>query len=104
MQERVKRQPNHWMKYVDADREPDQDALVGWDNGFDRKELTFDALVENGTPYGRYAYDYSRNRLTAQDKYAMNKNASRGTGQYKSSRDDGRRGYDRDDKRQRRGY
>ena len=99
MKRRLANRPNHWVHWVNEEREPDEEAMVSWRNGFDRRELTLRQLVGNEAAAHRYAYDFNYNRLTVADKAAIKKNLSRGLGHYKSSRDD-----DRSDKRQRRGY
>ena len=75
--------------------------MVSWSNGFDRRDVTFDQLVANGTTPGTYAYQMTRNRYTADDKYEIRKHSAR----YGGSRSSGGYQHDqRDDdaKRQRR--
>ena len=97
MQRRLKDNYRHWVHDVQADKEPNADWLVSWNNGFTRRDKTFVDLVANNTPSDTYAYAHTRNRYTADDKYRIKQNAEHGSS--------GSRGYNRrddDNKRRRR--
>ena len=101
MKHRMETKPKHWIHDVRADKEPTEELMVSWSNGFDRRDVTFDQLVANGTTPGTYAYQMTRNRYTADDKYEIRKHSARygggrGSGGYQRDQRDG------DAKRQRR--